>query len=85
MSNTRPGVEVTQEIGSTSTTAASPALVPCVVGPCFQIVEALDSEGAVSADAKYEDEEYRRIRDDSVENRDDTDLPTFLRRPVSLR
>ena len=60
MSNTRPGVEVTQEISSTSTTAASPALVPCVVGPCYQIVEALDSEGAVSADAKYEDESYNQ-------------------------
>jgi cell division protein FtsZ len=35
--------------------------------------------------SRYEDEEYRRIRDEAVENRDDTDLPTFLRRPVSLR
>jgi cell division protein FtsZ len=39
----------------------------------------------VKWDTKYEDEEYRRIRDDAVENRDDTDLPTFLRRPVSMR
>ncbi|HVP04806.1 MAG TPA: cell division protein FtsZ [Dehalococcoidia bacterium] len=36
-------------------------------------------------DTKYEDEEYRRIRNEAVENRDDTDLPTFLRRPVSMR
>jgi len=33
----------------------------------------------------YEDEEFRRIRHDAAENRDDTDLPTFLRRPVSMR
>jgi cell division protein FtsZ len=36
-------------------------------------------------EARYEDEEYRRIRQEAIENRDDTDLPTFLRRPVSLR
>ena len=33
----------------------------------------------------FEDEEFRRIRHDAAENRDDTDLPTFLRRPVSMR
>jgi cell division protein FtsZ len=32
-----------------------------------------------------EDEELRRMRMEAAENRDDTDLPTFLRRPVSLR
>jgi len=36
-------------------------------------------------DNHYEDEEYRRLRNDAVENRDDTDLPTFLRRPISMR
>ena len=36
-------------------------------------------------DAGEHDEEFRRIRDDAMENRDDTDLPTFLRRPVSVR
>ncbi len=29
--------------------------------------------------------EYRRIREEAAEHRDDTDLPTFLRRPVSVR
>lgn len=33
----------------------------------------------------FEDEEFHRIRHDAAENRDDTDLPTFLRRPVSMR
>jgi len=32
-----------------------------------------------------EDAEIRRMRDEAMENRDDTDLPTFLRRPVSIR
>ncbi|HSP55215.1 MAG TPA: cell division protein FtsZ [Dehalococcoidia bacterium] len=32
-----------------------------------------------------EDAELRRMRGEAMENRDDTDLPTFLRRPVSLR
>jgi cell division protein FtsZ len=33
----------------------------------------------------HEDVEFRRLREDAMENRDDTDLPTFLRRPVSMR
>jgi cell division protein FtsZ len=32
-----------------------------------------------------EDEEFRRMREEALEHRDDTDLPTFLRRPVSMR
>lgn len=35
--------------------------------------------------ASREDEEYRRIRTEAMENREDVDLPTFLRRPVSIR
>ena len=35
--------------------------------------------------AQAEDAEYRRIREEAAEHRDDTDLPTFLRRPVSVR
>jgi cell division protein FtsZ len=32
-----------------------------------------------------EDQEYQRIREEAAENREDMDLPTFLRRPVSVR
>jgi cell division protein FtsZ len=32
-----------------------------------------------------DDEELRRMRQEALENQDDTDLPTFLRRPVSIR
>ena len=35
--------------------------------------------------SRYEDEEFRRLREDAMQHRDDTDLPTFLRRPVSTR
>ena len=41
--------------------------------------------GRTSYEARVEDEEFRRLRQDAVEHRDDTDLPTFLRRPVSIR
>jgi cell division protein FtsZ len=36
-------------------------------------------------EAEYEDEEYRRLRNEALDNKDDTDLPTFLRRPASIR
>ncbi len=32
-----------------------------------------------------EDLDFRRLREEAIEHRDDTDLPTFLRRPVSMR
>lgn len=47
----KPGVEVIQEFVSTSPTILLPTLVPCVIGPCFQIIEAFDSSGQVNADA----------------------------------
>ena len=34
---------------------------------------------------EYEDEEYKRLRTEALDNKDDTDLPTFLRRPASIR
>jgi cell division protein FtsZ len=36
-------------------------------------------------EAYSRDEEFRRLRMEAAEHRDDTDLPTFLRRPVSVR
>jgi len=36
-------------------------------------------------ETKYEDEEFRRLRNEAMDNKDDTDLPTFLRRPASIR
>jgi cell division protein FtsZ len=41
--------------------------------------------GRQTRETEYEDEEYRRLRDEALENRDDTDLPTFLRRPAQIR
>ena len=35
--------------------------------------------------SKAEEEEFRRMRTDAMENVADTDLPTFLRRPVNIR
>jgi cell division protein FtsZ len=38
-----------------------------------------------SYEPRFEDEDFRRLRQDAMDNRDDTDLPTFLRRPISVR
>ena len=35
--------------------------------------------------SRAEEEEFRRIRSEAMENVADTDLPTFLRRPVNIR
>jgi hypothetical protein len=48
----RPGVEVVQEFQSTSPTVVTPALVPCVVAPYFELIEVLDADGTVNSDAQ---------------------------------
>ena len=49
---TRPGVEISQEIITESPTVLTPSLVPCVVGPCFQIVEPITSAGLLNSGAQ---------------------------------
>ena len=41
--------------------------------------------GGADSYSQEEEAEFRRIREEALENRDDMDLPTFLRRPVSIR
>lgn len=59
-SETRPGVIVVQELAETPAAVSAPTLVPVVVGPCYQIVEALESDGSLNSDAKYADEQYNQ-------------------------
>ena len=56
----RPGVEVEQVLSESATVSASPTLVPLIAGPCFQIVEALDSDGELEADAVYAGAQYNQ-------------------------
>ena len=43
----KPGIQVIQKFATVSTTVVTPTLVPFVVGPCYQVLEAyaLDSSG----------------------------------------
>ena len=59
-SNERPGIEISQELTTTPTVTAAPTLVPVIIGICNQIVDALDSEGALNPDAKYPVEQYNQ-------------------------
>ena len=48
---TRPGVEIAQEITAGAPTVLTPTLVPCIIGPCYQIVSPIDAEGSLNTDA----------------------------------
>lgn len=48
----RPGVEISQEIVTESPTVLTPSLVPCIVGPCFQIVSPITSAGLLNSGAQ---------------------------------
>lgn len=52
-SENRPGVIVTQALAETAAVTASPSLVPLVMAPCFQIIEAVNSDGSVNSTAKH--------------------------------
>lgn len=48
----RPGVEISQEIVVESPTVVSPSLVPCLIGPCYQIVSPLTDTGGLNPEAQ---------------------------------
>ena len=50
MAISRPGVEITQEFVTESTTVTAPSLVPVVIGPCYQVVEAINDSGDAVSD-----------------------------------
>lgn len=47
----RPGVNITQSSTPASPTVLTPTLVPCIVGPCFQIVDPL-KDGILNPEAR---------------------------------
>jgi hypothetical protein len=49
----RPGVEVLQVRKSNSPTFLRPTLAPCVVGPAFEVINVLNSDGTINSKAKY--------------------------------
>ena len=48
----RPGVQVIQEFRTTSPQILVPALPACVMGPCFQVIEAVQDDGTLNPDAQ---------------------------------
>lgn len=48
----KPGVEISQVFESTSPTPSTPSLVPCVVGPAFEVVEITGADGLASSTSK---------------------------------
>ena len=49
----RPGVEVIQTFAAPSPSFVRPTLVPCVVGPAFEVINVLNTDGTLNAKAKY--------------------------------
>lgn len=51
-STLRPGIEIQQVIRETPTLPNPPALVPAIVGPCYQIINILNTDGSLNTAAK---------------------------------
>jgi hypothetical protein len=50
----KPGVNITQVFEGTPPTPVTANLVPCIVGPAFEVVELLDDSGAGSAESRVQ-------------------------------
>lgn len=73
----RPGVEVVQEFTSAAPTIVTPTLVPCIIAPFFEVIEALKSDGTVNTDAQlaalYEQLEQTVLQSSFPSPRDNID------------
>lgn len=49
----RPGVEVIQQFAAPSASFVRPTLVPCVVGPAFEVINVLNTDGTLNSKALY--------------------------------
>lgn len=49
----RPGVEVIQTRRKSSPTIVRPVLAPCVVGPAFEVINVLNTDGTINSKASY--------------------------------
>lgn len=49
----RPGVEILQTFTAASATYTKPTLAPVVVGPAFEVINVLTSDGTINSKAKY--------------------------------
>lgn len=47
----KPGVNITQSFAGTPAVPVAPELVPCIVGPAFQVIDIIDANGTMSEDA----------------------------------
>jgi hypothetical protein len=49
----KPGVRVGQRLRKATPTSTRPTLIPCVVGPAFEVVPILTEEGTINEKARY--------------------------------
>ena len=49
----QPGVEILETFKAPAPTILKPTLAPCVVGPAFEVVDVLKTDGTINAGAKY--------------------------------
>jgi hypothetical protein len=48
-----PGVEILQTFKKASPTIVRPTLVPCTVGPAFEVINVLNTDGTINSKARY--------------------------------
>ncbi len=73
----KPGVEITQKITSPTPTISAPSLVPCIVGPAYEVVDLLDENSVLTASSRLKDSQGNDIPYTQISKSIETvDFPT---------
>ena len=57
----KPGVEITQVVSGTTPAVSSPSLIPCVIGPAFEVVDLLNADSTLNADAELKNSQGNSV------------------------
>ncbi len=81
----KPGVEITQVITTTPPTASSPNLIPCVIGPAYEVVDLLDQNGSLTSESKLLDSQGNEVVYQQISKTVDIlDFPTSKADPTQM-
>ena len=57
----KPGVEITQVVSGTTPAVSSPSLIPRVIGPAFEVVDLLNADSTLNADAELKNSQGNSV------------------------
>ena len=80
----KPGVDITQVVSGTAPNVSTPSLVPCIVGPAFEVVELLSNDGTPNSQALLLNDVNPDLYEQVPKQIDVTSFPTPHADPLQM-